>query len=254
MFWSIRLALLSLVIMFAAEQVPSHAQSPAALLQQSANAMGGPTALRALKSQVIESEGKQFDSSSTPQPLGPTRQITAFRYTLTRDLTRPRLRLEWEAQSLGSNQTVRFVEIIDGSSGMLQEGEGSGKQIRMHPGRLATRLREEQRNPARLILDALNQKGLRHRGDAELDGKRHAVLSFSEGGDEFRAGEDLNKRPHELSVRGGALQTTGWCVTDDLVGDIGHCLVQVVARPGLVVGQCNIQCGASGFSHHDLLL
>ena len=116
--------------------------------------MGGLTALRALKIQVIESEGKQFDSSSTPQPLGPTRQIATFRYTLTRDLTQPRLRLQWEAQSPGSNQTVRFVETIDGSTGMLQEG-GDGKQIRLHPGRLATRLREEQRNPARLILVAL---------------------------------------------------------------------------------------------------
>ena len=195
MFWSIRLALLPLVIVLASEQVPSYAQSPApALLQQSANAMGGPTALRALKTQVIESEGKQFDSSSTPQPLGPTRQITTFRYTLTRDLTRPRLRLQWEAQSSGSNQTVRFVEIIDGSTGMLQEGEEGGKQIRMHPGRLATRLREEQRNPARLILGALNQKNLRHRGDAEIDGKRHAVLSFTEGGDEFRIYIDQQTR------------------------------------------------------------
>ena len=167
MYGSIRLALLALVIVLAVAQAPGHAQSPAALLQQSANAMGGPTALRALKTQVIESEGKQFDSSSTPQPLGPTRQITTFRYTLTRDLTRPRLRLEWEAQSLASKQTVRFVEIIDGSTGILQEGGDGGKQIRLHPGRLVTRLREEQRNPARLILVALNQKSLRHRGDAE---------------------------------------------------------------------------------------
>jgi hypothetical protein len=90
MFWSIRLALLSLVIVLAAAQVPGYAQSSAAaLLQQSANAMGGLTALRALKTQVIESEGKQFDSSSTPQPLGPTRQITTFRYTLTRDHPTP---------------------------------------------------------------------------------------------------------------------------------------------------------------------
>ena len=74
MYGSIRLALLALVIVLAA------AQAPAALLQQTANTMGGPTALRALKTQVIESEGKQFDSSSTPQPLGPTRQITTFRY------------------------------------------------------------------------------------------------------------------------------------------------------------------------------
>ena len=161
MYGSIRLALLPLVIALVVAQAPGHAQSPAALLQ-SANAMGGPTALRALKTQVIESAGKQFDSSSTPQPLGPTRQITTFRYTLTRDFTQPRLRLQWEGQSLGSNQAVRFVETIDGSIGMLQEGGDGGKQVRLHPGRFATRLREERRNPARLILAALNQKSLRH--------------------------------------------------------------------------------------------
>jgi glyoxylase-like metal-dependent hydrolase (beta-lactamase superfamily II) len=193
MYQSIRLALLSLVIVLAVAQAPGHAQSPAALLQQSANAMGGLAALRALKTQVIESEGKQFDSSSTPQPLGPPRQTTTFRYTLTRDLNQPRLRLQWEAESSGSNQTVRFVETIDGSTGMLQEG-GDGKQMRLHPGRLATRLREEQRNPARLILVALSQKGLRHRGDTELDGKRHWVLSFSESGDEFRIYIDAQTR------------------------------------------------------------
>jgi len=93
MYGSIRLALLPLVIALVVAQAPGHAQSPAALLQ-SANAMGGPTALRALKTQVIESAGKQFDSSSTPQPLSPTRQITTFRYTLTRDFTQPRLRLQ----------------------------------------------------------------------------------------------------------------------------------------------------------------
>jgi hypothetical protein len=195
MYQSIRLALLLLVVVVAVAQAPAHAQSPAAgLLQQSANAMGGLPALRALKTQVIESEGKQFDSSSTPQPLGPTRQITTFRYTLTRDLTRPRLRLQWEGQSLGSNQTVRFVETSDGSTGMLQEGRDGGRRIRLHPGRLATRLREEQRNPAKLILAALNQKSLRQRGDAELDGKRHAVLSFSESGYEFRIYIDAETR------------------------------------------------------------
>jgi Metallo-beta-lactamase superfamily len=186
MYGSIRLALLALVIVLAVAPAAGYVQSPAALLQQSANAMGSVTALRALKTQVIESEGKQFDSSSTPQPLGPTRQITTFRYTLTRDLTRPRLRLEWEAQSLASKQTLRFVEIIDGSNGMLQEGGDSGKQIRLHPARLATRLREEQRNPARLVLGALDRKGLRYLGYGEVDRKPHTVLSFSEDDDEFR--------------------------------------------------------------------
>ena len=134
MLGSIRLALLSLVIVLTIAHVPAYAQSAAALLQQSADAMGGLPALRALKTQVIESEGKQFDASSTAQPLGPTRQITTFRYTLTRDLTRPRLRLVWEGQSLGSKQTGRFIEIIDGSIGMLQEGGDGTKQTRLHPG------------------------------------------------------------------------------------------------------------------------
>jgi glyoxylase-like metal-dependent hydrolase (beta-lactamase superfamily II) len=187
MYRNIRLALLAPVLVLGIVPPAGYAQSPATeLLQHSASAMGGLTALRALKTQVIESEGKQFDSSSTQQPLGPTRQITTFRYSLTRDLAQPRLRLQWEGQSLGSNQTVRFVETIDGSIGMLQEGGDAGKQIRLHPGRLATRLREEWRNPPKLILAALNQKSLRHRGEAALDGKRHAVLSFTEGSDEFR--------------------------------------------------------------------
>jgi glyoxylase-like metal-dependent hydrolase (beta-lactamase superfamily II) len=195
MYGSIRLALLPLVIVLGVAQAPGHAQSPAAaLLQQSANAMGGLSALRALKTQVTESEGKQFDSSSTPQPLGPNRQITTFRYTLARDLTRPRLRLQWEGRSSASNQTVRFAETIDGSTGMLQEGGDGGKQFRLHPGRLATRLREERRNPARLILAALNQKSLRHRGGAQIDGKRHAVLSFSDQDDEFRIYIDAQTR------------------------------------------------------------
>ena len=57
MFWSIRLVLLPLVIVLGVFQSPGHPQSAApALLQQSANAMGGLTALRALKTQVIESE------------------------------------------------------------------------------------------------------------------------------------------------------------------------------------------------------
>ena len=98
----------------------AHGQSAHALIAETAKAMGGVAALRAIKNQVVESEGKQFDSSSTPCPLGPTRQISTFRSSLTRDLTQPRIRLEWET--------------------------------RMHAGRLATLLREEKRAPVSLIL------------------------------------------------------------------------------------------------------
>ena len=98
------------------------AQSAKAIVDQAAKAMGGISALRAIKNEAIESEGKQFDSSSTSQPLGPTRQISTFRYTLTRDLTQPRLRLEWDGVNSARNQSIRFIEVIDGDTGSLREG------------------------------------------------------------------------------------------------------------------------------------
>jgi glyoxylase-like metal-dependent hydrolase (beta-lactamase superfamily II) len=186
---TMRLALGFILIMLA--PAAAHAQTAAGLLQQSAQAMGGLAALRAVKTQAVESEGKQFDSSSTQQPLGPTRQINTFRYTLTRDLTRPRLRLEWQGQSLTGNPPARWIETIDGDIGMLQEGsgrrgEGEAKPSRLHPGRLATRLREELRNPPKLILTALNAKTLKRLNDVECDGKTCNVVSFVATGDEFR--------------------------------------------------------------------
>src|SRR4030095_7624972 len=135
---------LALVLLLAFSAIDSaHAQSAQELIGETATAMGGGAALRAVQSQVVGSAGKQFDSSSTPKPVGPTRQISTFRYTLTRDLTRPRLRLEWDGRNSARNENIRFVEVIDGSVGLLQEGDAkTGKQSRLHPGRLGLRSRE----------------------------------------------------------------------------------------------------------------
>ena len=147
------------------------AQSAQALIEQAAKAMGGMNGLRALKNEVIESEGKQYDSSSTSQPLGPARQVSTFRYTLTRDLSQPRVRLEWEGRNSARNEAVRYLEIIDGNIGVLREGETNTAKIsRLHPGRLATRMREQKRAPAKLLLIAGGQKTLRRLADTEVDG------------------------------------------------------------------------------------
>ena len=183
---------------------PLHAQSPGAkaLLEDTAKAMGGLQALHSLKSQVVESEGKQFDSSSTPQPGGATRQISTIRYTLTRDLAQPQLKMEFEGKSLGAREAIPWVEIIDGSVGLLQEGAGAGaKQSRLHPARLATRMREEKRVAAKIILVALAQKNLRRLADADLDGKPHQVVAFQENGDEFRVYLDAKtKLPAQVEI------------------------------------------------------
>jgi glyoxylase-like metal-dependent hydrolase (beta-lactamase superfamily II) len=165
----------------------ARAQSAQALIEQAAKAMGGMNALRALKNEVIESEGKQYDSSSTSEPLGPTRQISTFRYSLTRDLSQPRLRLEWDGRNSARNEPVRFLEVIHGQIGLLREGETNTAKIgRLHPGRLATRMREEKRAPSKLLVLASRQKTLRRLGDSEVGGQQNRVLSFTDEGDEFR--------------------------------------------------------------------
>ena len=177
------IAILTLLLVGAAN---AHAQSAQALLDQATNAMGGMNALRALKNEVIESEGKLFDSSSTPQPLGSTRQVSSFRYTLTRDLTQPRLRVEWDGGNSARNLSIRYLEVIDGNIGLLREGEAStAKTSRLHPGRLATRMREEKRAPAKLLRVAAGQNNLRRLADAEVDGQNQRVLGFTDSGDKF---------------------------------------------------------------------
>ncbi|HEY2922421.1 MAG TPA: MBL fold metallo-hydrolase [Candidatus Binatia bacterium] len=173
--------------LFACAIAIAHAQSAKALLDQSAAAMGGIAALRGITNQIVESEGKQFDSSSTPQPLGATRQISTFRYTLTRDLTQPRLRLEWDGRNSARNENVRFVEVIDRDVGLLQEGDPkTAKQGKLHPGRLATRMREEKRSAINLLRIAATGKSAQRLPDIEVRGLAHRVISFKDGADEFR--------------------------------------------------------------------
>lgn len=181
---------------------PLHAQSPhaKASAESAAQAIGGLPALRALRNQVIESEGKQFNTTFGLRVGEPARETSVFRYTLTRDLSQARMKLEWDGKSLSRNEVVQWVEVIDGQVGLLQGGAG-GKQNRLHPARLATRLREEKRAPAKILLIALAQKNLRRMADAELDGKKHQVLSFKENGDEFRIYlEAKTKLPSQVEI------------------------------------------------------
>jgi glyoxylase-like metal-dependent hydrolase (beta-lactamase superfamily II) len=164
----------------------AEAQSAQTLINDAAKAMGGMAALQALKNQRVEGEGKQFDTAF-PLRAGAERQISSFRYTLTRDLVAPRMRLEWEARQLSRNEDIRFVEIIDGTAGALQVGPPpTAKQSRLHPGRLATRLRDEKRSAAKLLALAAAHKTLQRLPDRDVDGVKNYVLSFKDGADEFR--------------------------------------------------------------------
>jgi len=198
------LSLIVVALLSGALPLPAQSSDAKALLEEAAKAMGGMQALRSLKNQVVESEGKQFDHTSGRQPGGPSRQVTSFRYTLTRELTQPRLRLEWDGKtSYPREDTLRYLEVIDGSAGLLQEegGGAASKQSRLHPARLATRLREEKRAAAKIVLVASGQKSLKRLPDAQLDGKSHRVLAFKEGREEFRIYLDSEtKLPAQVEI------------------------------------------------------
>jgi glyoxylase-like metal-dependent hydrolase (beta-lactamase superfamily II) len=207
-----------LVLVLSLGLIPTHflhAQSAQAVLADAANAMGGMVALRALRTERLETEGKQFDTAFPLQPR-PGRQITEFRYNLTRDLAQPRLRLEWQARHLSRMEDIRFVEIIDGSFGLLEEGTGTAaKTGPLHPGRLATRLRDAKRSPVKLVQLAAGHKSLRRLVDIEIDGAAHRVLAFKDGGDEFQL--YLDAKSH-LPARADILDS------DPLEGDTNYSL------------------------------
>jgi len=159
------------------------------LLQETARAMGGLKALRALKNQVVESEGQQFEPEQALRPGGQPRHVADFRYKATREIAEPRLRLEWNGKTFYPRDVpVRYLDIIDGDVGLLEEGatRGTPKQTRLHPSRLASRLREERRAPVKMVLTALAQTGLKRLADAKVEGRLHRVLAFNQAGDEFR--------------------------------------------------------------------
>ena len=97
---SLRFSLLLLVL--GVSTVPAQAQSgeATALLEETARAMGGLQALRGLTNQVLEGSGQQFEPEQALRPRGQARHVADFRYTLTREIAGPRVRLEWSGKTL----------------------------------------------------------------------------------------------------------------------------------------------------------
>jgi hypothetical protein len=71
-------------------------------------------------------------------------------------------------------------------------------------------------------------------------------LVVTKRGDHLRAGEDLHERAQEAL---DAFQARGRGVADDVVGDVILGLVNVMAGPGLVIGQPGLQRGAGGVGY-----
>src|SRR5438094_1626924 len=163
---------------------PTGPEAARALIDESAAAMGGWTALDAVKSQEILTGGGDWEPMQAVEPTGEARAINTFGQSLVADFEKNRYRLTFDAIRVYPNRSpVKFAEVIDGDAGMLESLEANGKVVRerLHPTRLAARLRDLRRLPIRLLHTAKNAPELTLLED-KADGKTTLhILHYTDG-------------------------------------------------------------------------
>jgi glyoxylase-like metal-dependent hydrolase (beta-lactamase superfamily II) len=148
------------------------------LVDQAAAAMGGWTAMGQVTSQEIRTSGVDWEPLQTVDPAAEPRQINSFSQTLLVDYTNKRIRLTFDAmRTYPTTAPVKFVEVIDGDTGMLD-----GSKERLHPSRLATRLRDYNRLPIRVLYTARDATDLSRVEDQTVDGSAVHVVKYTDGG------------------------------------------------------------------------
>src|SRR3989475_11728089 len=88
------------------------------------------------------------------KPIVEPRVINRLSQCIIYDFENKRMRLTMDSiREYPNTQPVKFTEVIEGDTGMLETPDANGKAVqeRLHPSRLATRLRDMRRVPIRLL-------------------------------------------------------------------------------------------------------
>jgi glyoxylase-like metal-dependent hydrolase (beta-lactamase superfamily II) len=156
-----------------------------ALIEEAAGAMGGWAAMDAVKSQEILTGGTDWEPLQAVDPEGEPRQINTFGQTVLVDYEKKRMRLTFDAlRTYPTQAPVKFVEVIEGDAGMLETADPQGKPVneRLHPSRLATRLRDYNRLPIRVLYTAKAASDLQRAEDVTVDNKAIHVVKYTDNG------------------------------------------------------------------------
>jgi glyoxylase-like metal-dependent hydrolase (beta-lactamase superfamily II) len=156
-----------------------------ALIDESAASMGGWAALDAVKSQEIITQGGDLEPMQAVKPDGEARSINRFNQNVFFDFEKNRMRLSFDAiREYPNTLPVKFVEVIDGDAGMLETLDAKGNLVRerLHPSRLATRLRDMRRLPIRLLYTAKNASDLTRAEDRKEGNATVHVIRYKDGG------------------------------------------------------------------------
>ena len=168
----------AIAITAACASPPTGPEAGRLLLDQTAAAMGGWSALGQIKSQEIQTSGTDWEPLQAIDPTAEPRQINSFDQTLLVDFDRKRIRLMFDAtRTYPTVAPVKFVEVIDGNDGML-----ANDNERLHPSRLATRLRDYNRLPVRILYTARDAGDLTRSEDQTVAGATVEVLKYTDSG------------------------------------------------------------------------
>jgi len=163
---------------------PTGPEAARALIDEAAAAMGGWTELDAVKSQEIIAIGGDLEPLQAVEPNGQARVINRFSQNVVADFEKNRMRLTFDAiREYPNTLPVKFVEVIDGDAGMLETPDAKGNPVRerLHPSRLATRLRDLRRLPVRVLHTAKNAADVTRSEDRTEGNVKLEIVRFKDG-------------------------------------------------------------------------
>jgi glyoxylase-like metal-dependent hydrolase (beta-lactamase superfamily II) len=178
---------------------PTGPEAGKALVEEAAAAMGGWDNINAIKTQEILTGGADWEPMQSLEPKGEPRQVDMFGQSILVDLESNKLRLSHDGKrTYPAPAPVKFIEVIDGDVGMLQSMTADGKVVneRLHPSRYATRLRDLNRLPLRVLKIAKASPVLTREADVKIDNKTFNVLKYADSGQAVELQLDsFNKLP-----------------------------------------------------------
>src|SRR5436190_7928241 len=100
---------------------PTGPDAGKALIEESATAMGGWDNINAIKTQEILTGGADWEPMQSVEPKGEPRMVDNFGQSIVVDLQANKMRLAHDGKrTYPVPGPVKFIEIIDGNTGMLQ--------------------------------------------------------------------------------------------------------------------------------------
>jgi len=181
--FAIAIALLMLLSACASSQ-PMGPDAARTLIDESAAAMGGWAALDAVKSHEVITQGYDWEPMQAVKPNGEPRAINRFSQGIIFDIEKQRARITFDGiREYPNTLPIKFVEVIEGDTGMLETPDAKGNPVRerLHPSRLASRLRDMRRLPVRLLYTAKNAADLTRVEDKKENNATLHVIRYKDG-------------------------------------------------------------------------